>query len=144
MLHNTSYHVLTALLDGENLSVGSRQLLCLARAIVRRPKILVLDEATASVDFETDALIQKAIRQQFKDVTVLTIAHRINTILDSDRVMVLDKGHLVEFDSPAVLLQNPSSFFYGLVHKSKSVKSVTSSAIVEEPVEEKYDDVDLT
>jgi ATP-binding cassette subfamily C (CFTR/MRP) protein 1 len=132
--------------------VGSRQLLCLARAIVRHPKILVLDEATASVDFDTDALIQKAIRQQFKEVTVLTIAHRINTILDSDRVMVLDKGHLVEFDSPSVLLQNPNSFFYGLVHKSKGMKSVTGSEIVEEtvdepvkePVQEKYDDVDLT
>ncbi len=127
--------------------MGSRQLLCLARAIVRRPKILVLDEATASVDFDTDALIQKAIRQQFKEVTVLTIAHRINTILDSDRVMVLDKGHLVEFDSPSALLQNPNSFFYGLVHKSKGIKGVTTSEIVEEssdePNEENYDEVDL-
>jgi ATP-binding cassette subfamily C (CFTR/MRP) protein 1 len=121
--------------------------LCLARAIVRRPKILVLDEATASVDFETDSLIQKAIRQQFKEVTVLTIAHRINTIMDSDRVMVLDQGHLVECDSPAALLQNPNSFFYGLVHKSKALKSVTDGdmGIVEEPSEDaQYDNVDLT
>jgi ABC-type multidrug transport system fused ATPase/permease subunit len=96
---------------GENLSAGTRQLLCLARALLRKPKIIILDEATASVDYETDVLIQKAIKTQFIDATVLTIAHRINTILESDRVMVMDHSSLREFDSPSVLLNDPSSIF---------------------------------
>lgn len=70
------------------------------------------------MDYETDALIQKTIKTQFQNATVLTIAHRINTILDSDRVMVMDHSQLVEFESPHKLLSDPSSVFYGLVHKS--------------------------
>lgn len=99
---------------GENLSVGQRQLICLARALLRKTKVLILDEATAAVDLETDDLIQKTIRDEFKDCTVLTIAHRLNTIMDSDRVIVLDKGHIVEFDPPQVLLSRPQSIFYGM------------------------------
>ncbi|KAL0104455.1 hypothetical protein PUN28_017289 [Cardiocondyla obscurior] len=99
---------------GENLSVGQRQLICLARALLRKTKVLILDEATAAVDLETDDLIQTTIRQEFKDCTVLTIAHRLNTILDSDRVIVLDKGLIVEYDSPEILLRNPSSSFYSM------------------------------
>jgi len=77
-----------------------------------------MDEATANVDFETDALIQKAIRKQFEHVTVLTIAHRINTIMDSDRIMVFHEGNIVEFDSPENLLKNPNSAFYRLAKEA--------------------------
>ncbi|GAB6030102.1 Multidrug resistance-associated protein 1 [Chamberlinius hualienensis] len=99
---------------GTNLSVGQRQLVCLARALLRKTKILVLDEATAAVDLETDDLIQATIRKEFAECTVLTIAHRINTILDNDRIMVLSQGIIKEFDSPRVLLQNKSSIFYSM------------------------------
>nr|QST14985.1 ABCC1-1 protein [Diaphanosoma celebensis] len=99
---------------GENLSVGQRQLICLARALLRKTKVLVLDEATAAVDLETDDLIQATIRKEFKECTVVTIAHRLNTILDSNRVMVLDKGEIREFASPTDLLANKQSIFYGM------------------------------
>ncbi|XP_029433018.1 multidrug resistance-associated protein 1-like isoform X2 [Rhinatrema bivittatum] len=95
---------------GENLSVGQRQLVCLARALLRKTKILVLDEATAAVDLETDNLIQSTIRIQFKDCTVITIAHRLNTIMDYSRVLVFDKGQIVEFDTPANLLEKRGLF----------------------------------
>jgi len=103
---------------GENLSVGQRQLMCLGRALLKKTKILVMDEATAAVDFETDSLIQKTIREQFAGVTVLTIAHRINTIMDYDKILVLDRGLMVEFDSPENLLKDKNGVFYSLVHES--------------------------
>uniref|UniRef100_A0A8C6UW71 Multidrug resistance-associated protein 1 n=1 Tax=Neogobius melanostomus TaxID=47308 RepID=A0A8C6UW71_9GOBI len=96
---------------GENLSVGQRQLLCLARALLRKTKILVLDEATAAVDMETDHLIQSTIRSQFEECTVLTIAHRLNTIMDYTRVLVLDKGEMAEFDSPDKLVAQRGLFY---------------------------------
>lgn len=99
---------------GENLSVGQRQLICLARALLRKTRILILDEATAAVDLETDDLIQKTIRSAFADCTVLTIAHRLNTIIDSDRVLVLDKGKIAEFDAPNSLLEKKDSIFFGM------------------------------
>uniref|UniRef100_A0A3B4A6D8 Multidrug resistance-associated protein 1 n=1 Tax=Periophthalmus magnuspinnatus TaxID=409849 RepID=A0A3B4A6D8_9GOBI len=96
---------------GENLSVGQRQLLCLARALLRKTKILVLDEATAAVDMETDNLIQSTIRSQFEECTVLTIAHRLNTIMDYTRVLVLDRGEMAEFDSPNNLIAQRGLFY---------------------------------
>ncbi|CAK1540433.1 unnamed protein product [Leptosia nina] len=99
---------------GGNLSVGQRQLVCLARALLRKTPLLVLDEATAAVDLETDDLIQKTIRTEFASCTVLTIAHRLNTIMDSTRVMVLDKGQLVEYAPPDQLLQDKNSIFYSM------------------------------
>ncbi|NXC71271.1 MRP2 protein, partial [Anhinga anhinga] len=95
---------------GENLSVGQRQLVCLARALLRKAKILILDEATAAVDLETDNLIQTTIRHEFAACTVLTIAHRLHTIMDSNRVMVLQAGRIVEYDSPEKLLKKQGIF----------------------------------
>ncbi|XP_064379482.1 multidrug resistance-associated protein 1-like isoform X3 [Dromaius novaehollandiae] len=95
---------------GENLSVGQRQLVCLARVLLRKTKILVLDEATASVDTETDNLVQATIRREFYNCTILTIAHRLHTIMDSERVLVLDAGRILEFDTPHNLLQQQGTF----------------------------------
>ncbi|XP_038065584.1 multidrug resistance-associated protein 4-like [Patiria miniata] len=103
---------------GTNFSVGQRQLLCLARAILRKNKILIVDEATANVDIRTDRLIQATIRRRFKHCTVLTIAHRLNTIMDSDKVMVLDAGQLIEFDEPYVLLQKEDGIFSKMVQET--------------------------
>ncbi|KAJ3128402.1 hypothetical protein HK100_009178 [Physocladia obscura] len=100
---------------GDNLSVGQRQLVCLARAMVKKPKILIMDEATANVDHETDALIQKALREDFSSATILTIAHRLNTIIDYDCVLVLDAGLIAEYDSPATLLADSESRFSKMV-----------------------------
>ncbi|MCJ8739010.1 hypothetical protein PDJAM_G00042380 [Pangasius djambal] len=96
---------------GENLSLGQRQLVCLARALLRKTKILVLDEATAAVDVETDKLIQSTIRTQFEECTVLTIAHRLNTIMDYTRVLVMERGSIIEMDSPANLLSQRGLFY---------------------------------
>ncbi|GJJ71293.1 ATP-binding cassette, subfamily C (CFTR/MRP), member 1 [Entomortierella parvispora] len=104
--------------QGDNFSVGQRQLICLARALLRKTSLLILDEATAAIDLETDALVQAIIRQKFCDCTILTIAHRINTVMDSDRIMVLDQGRVAEFETPAKLLSDSTSIFYSLAKES--------------------------
>ncbi|CAG9768689.1 unnamed protein product [Ceutorhynchus assimilis] len=118
---------------GSNFSVGQRQLVCLARAIVRRNKILVLDEATANVDPHTDTLIQRTIRQKFSDCSVLTIAHRLHTIMDSDKVLVMDAGRVVEFGHPHELLENKEDgVFYELVQQTGKTMAENLIAIAEE------------
>ncbi|KAJ8550590.1 hypothetical protein ON010_g10479 [Phytophthora cinnamomi] len=102
---------------GDNFSVGERQLICLGRAILRNSKILCLDEATASMDHSTDEFIQASIRKEFAEATVLTIAHRVDTILDYDKILVLKQGHIVEFGSPAVLRSKPNGEFAGMLQK---------------------------
>lgn len=107
--------------NGENFSVGQKSLICLARALLRKSKILVLDEATAAVDVETDDLIQKTIRSEFRNRTVITIAHRIKTVMDSDKILVLDQGRVQEFEAPKVLLKNRHSLFYSLAHQAGEI-----------------------
>ncbi|KAG0220544.1 P-loop containing nucleoside triphosphate hydrolase protein [Mortierella sp. GBAus27b] len=103
---------------GENLSVGQRQLLCLARAMLTHARVIIMDEATASVDVATDTMLQKAIRVDFAQSTVLTIAHRLNTVIDYSRVLVLDHGEIKEFDTPANLLSRPDSVFASMVDET--------------------------
>jgi ATP-binding cassette subfamily C (CFTR/MRP) protein 1 len=91
---------------GSNLSAGQRQLMCLGRALLRQSRILVMDEATSAVDPESDKEIQAVIRQEFATCTIFVIAHRLNTIMDCDKIIVMDQGRVAEFDSPAALLLN--------------------------------------
>ncbi|XP_046746883.1 ATP-binding cassette subfamily C member 4-like isoform X1 [Diprion similis] len=116
---------------GANFSVGQRQLICLARAILRKNRILVLDEATANVDPSTDALIQKTIRRKFTDCTVLTIAHRLNTIMDSDKVLVMDGGRIAEFDHPYLLLKNRYGNFSQMLRQTGKSTAEKLSEIAE-------------
>lgn len=98
--------------------MGQRQLICLARAILRNNKILVLDEATANVDADTDKFVQKTIRDKFADCTVLTIAHRLHTVMDCDRLLIIDAGQIVEYDHPYCLLKHDNGFLTKLVNET--------------------------
>ncbi len=117
---------------GSNYSVGERQLLNLARALLSQPKLLVLDEATASIDGETDAFIQRMLRTRFPSTTLVTIAHRLNTIMDYDLVLVMDSGKAVEFGSPAALLQIQNGVFSELVDATGGDSSEALREMAEE------------
>ncbi|KAL6981418.1 ATP-binding cassette sub- C member 9 [Sarracenia purpurea var. burkii] len=118
--------------NGENWSMGQKQLICLGRALQKRSSILILDEATASVDSSTDGVIQKIITQEFENRTIITIAHRIHTVIDSDLVLVLSEGRIAEFDTPAKLLERENSFFSRLTKEySTRPQNFNSVAISE-------------
>ncbi|KAM7270310.1 hypothetical protein ACFE04_029524 [Oxalis oulophora] len=123
---------------GENFSVGQRQLLSLARALLRRSKILVLDEATAAVDVRTDALIQKTIREEFKSCTMLVIAHRLNTIIDCDRILLLDAGQVLEYNSPEQLLADEDSAFSKMVQSTGAANAQYLRNLVFEAKDNKF------
>ncbi|KAG5254677.1 ABC transporter family member [Salix suchowensis] len=118
----------TVIENGENWSMGQRQLVCLGRVLLKQSKVLVLDEATASVDTSTDNLIQQTLRQHFSDCTVITIAHRITSVLDSDMVLLLSHGLIEEYDSPARLLENKASSFAQLVAEYRVRSNATSTS----------------
>ena len=109
---------------GHNLSVGERQLICLARALLQNAKIILLDKATANIDYLTDRMIQNVIRKEMAECTVLTIAHRLDTVLEYDRIMVLDNGEIVEFDQPDVLLQRRDGFLSELYFSFQGGKEI--------------------
>ena len=111
--------------QGSNLSAGQQQLVCVGRALLRRSQVILLDEATANVDQQTDHLIQQTIKEAFKFATTITIAHRLDTVLSSDRIMVMDDGIIAEFDTPKELLANPDSIFSCLMEQWNADQSQT-------------------
>ncbi|CAG8540389.1 15319_t:CDS:10 [Funneliformis mosseae] len=114
---------------GRNFSQGQRQLLCLARALLRRNKVILMDEATASIDFDMDEKIQNMIRTEFTDCTIICIAHRLRTVIDYDRILVLDQGNIMEFDSPHNLVINHESLFYKMCQNSGEFDQLMSLAL---------------
>lgn len=113
---------------GGNLSQGQRQLMCLARSLLRSPKIMLLDEATASIDYESDSRIQQTIRQEFSESTILTIAHRLRSIIDYDKILVMDAGEVIEFDHPYNLIKNASSTFFSMCQDSGELEVLVQLA----------------
>jgi len=113
---------------GTNFSQGQRQLIAMARALLRHSSIVVLDEATSSIDFETDAKIQATIREEFGDSLLLTVAHRLRTVIDYDRLIVLDKGEVAEFDTPLNLIQKEDGLFRNMCLKSGTFTELESAA----------------
>ncbi|ELP86981.1 multidrug resistance-associated protein, putative [Entamoeba invadens IP1] len=118
-LVNSSYTLDDAVIDGgDNFSLGEKQLICIARALLKGSKILIMDEATANIDIQTDKVIQEMVRKNFDNVTVVTVAHRLQTIMDANKVFVFDKGRLAENGQPLSLIKTESSIFNKLVQQS--------------------------
>ena len=97
--------------NGNNISIGEKQLICIARALIKKSKIILMDEATANIDYKTETFLQNSINQQLKDCTVITIAHRIKTIINYDKILVLSNGEIVEYDTPQNLLDKKGLFY---------------------------------
>lgn len=116
---------------GSNYSVGERQLLSLAAALLSRPKVLVLDEATANIDYESDAFVQRMLRERFRDTTLITVAHRLNTVMDYDLILVMEQGQAIELGSPGELLSRKEGAFSRLVDATGEESSRALRAIVE-------------
>ncbi|KAH9167753.1 hypothetical protein AeNC1_018073, partial [Aphanomyces euteiches] len=112
--------------NGDNYSVGERQMLCMARALLRQCRIVIMDEATAAIDHETDQNLQRVIREEFASSTVLTIAHRLDTVLDNDRILVFDQGTIVQNDTPANLIQAGSGIFYNLCQEGGYLEKIVN------------------
>lgn len=126
---NVFYDLSTDVAEGgSNLSQGQRQLMCLARSLLKSPKVLLLDEATASIDYESDAQIQKTIREEFSTTTILTIAHRLRSIADYDKILVMDAGRAVEYAHPHELLQDTKSVFYSMCANSGELEALLTIA----------------
>ncbi|CUM64740.1 uncharacterized protein PRCAT00002351001 [Priceomyces carsonii] len=113
---------------GGNLSQGERQLVCLSRSLLKNPKVMLLDEATSSIDYKSDSIIQQTIREEFSNSTILTIAHRLRTIIDYDKILVMDAGRVVEYDNPYVLISDKKSLFYSMCVNSGELDSLVKLA----------------
>ncbi|ODV81047.1 uncharacterized protein CANTADRAFT_25320 [Suhomyces tanzawaensis NRRL Y-17324] len=113
---------------GGNLSQGERQLVCLSRSLLKNPKVILLDEATSSIDYKSDSMIQSTIREEFSNSTILTIAHRLRTIIDYDKILVMDAGRVVEYENPYVLITNKESLFYSMCENSGELDSLIKLA----------------
>jgi ABC-type multidrug transport system fused ATPase/permease subunit len=113
--------------NGNNVSMGEKQLICITRAILRKSKIIVLDEATASIDYKNENIIQKALNEILFDSTMIIIAHRIKTVKKADKILVLDNGEVKEFDSPKTLLKNKNSMFYEFYHNVSKAENETQN-----------------
>ncbi|CAO3589839.1 unnamed protein product [Absidia cylindrospora] len=112
---------------GHNLSIGQRQLVCLARALLKQTKVVIMDEATSSVDFETDRAIQQTMATEFASCTIMCVAHRLNSVINYDRILVIEDGLVKEYDSPSALISNPRSRFYKMCLDSGEFAQLQSS-----------------